>query len=375
MVVSVEHAVAAPFATRQLSDLGARVIKIERVGRGDFAREYDDVVFGMSSNFAWLNRSKESVCLDLKDEQGISVLRRLVGAADVFVHNLAPGSAERLGLGADDLRTDHQDLVCCAISGYGSGGPYDGKKAYDLLIQCEAGLLSVTGTAEEPAKAGIPIADIAAGMYAYSSILAALILRERTGAGSSIEISMLEALAEWMGYPVYYTMYAGIQPSRTGASHPLIAPYGPFRCSDDVSIFLAVQNEREWQHFCEIVLADPTLVDHELYATNVLRVQNVTTLRALIQNVVAKMDATQLMDRLDTAGVAYGRLRDVQELIDHPQLAARHRWTEIDSPVGPLRALWPPGQRNDADVRFGPVPWLGQHTDAVLREFDLKQLT
>ncbi|GIH14167.1 CaiB/BaiF CoA transferase family protein [Rugosimonospora africana] len=370
-VVSVEQAVAAPFATRQLADLGARVIKVEREGGGDFARDYDDVVGGLSSHFVWLNRSKESIALDLKTERGREALRRLVARADVFVQNLAPGAARRLGFGADELRERHPPLVCCSISGYGDEGPYADRKAYDLLVQCEAGLLSVTGTPDQPVKVGISVADIAAGMYAYSGVLGALLRRTRTGTGATIEVSMLEALVEWMGYPLYYARYAGRQPARAGASHPVIAPYGPVRCADGVTVFLGVQNEREWAAFCREVLRDPAIGDDHRFRTNSLRARHRDALGELIDADVARLDSAELRRRLDRAGIANGQVRDLSEVWAHPQLAARDRWRSVESSAGTLHAFLPPGQPDDIEPDFGPVPEPGEHTEAILRELGI----
>jgi itaconate CoA-transferase len=367
-VVSVEQAVAAPFATRQFADLGARVIKVERPGAGDFARGYDETVQGLSSHFVWLNRSKQSLALDLKDPWGREVLARLLSRADVFVQNLAPGAAERLGLGAAELRARHPRLVHCSISGYGDGGPYTSKKAYDLLVQCEAGLVSITGTPDTPSKVGISVADIAAGMYAFSGVLAALLRRERTGQGAVIEVSMLEALAEWMGFPLYYTVYGGTQPPRSGASHAAIAPYGPFGCGDGNVVFLGVQNEREWAAFCSQVLQRPELAADARFASNTRRVEHLADLRAEIERAFATLDSEQVLTRLEGAGIANARLRDVHGLADHPQLAARGRWREVGSPVGNLRALLPPALPDGDEPLLTPIPEPGEHTAAILRE-------
>ena len=369
-VVSVEQAVAAPFATRQLADLGARVIKVERP-EGDFARAYDRSVRGWSSHFVWLNRSKESVVLDLKTSRGREALSRLLQRADVFVQNLSPGALDRLGFAPEEVSRRYPQLVVCSISGYGSTGPYRDRKAYDLLIQAESGLLSITGTPEEPVKVGISVADIAAGMYALSGILAALYRRERTGRGALLEVSLLESLAEWMGYPLYYTAYGGHPPARTGAHHATIAPYGPFPTADGV-VFLAVQNDREWERFCREVLQRPELARDPRFATNPDRVRHRPALEALIRETFRGLSTAQLTQRLEAADVAYGELRTVQGLLEHPQLAARDRWRRVDSPVGPLLALLPPFSVPAEEPLLGPVPRLGEHTESVLREIGME---
>jgi itaconate CoA-transferase len=367
-VVALEQAVAAPFATRQLADLGARVVKIERPGRGDFARHYDETVNGMASHFVWLNRSKESMTLDLKKEGAGEVLERLIGTADVFVQNLAPGAAERLGLGASRLRERHPRLVHCGISGYGEGGPYTKKKAYDLLVQCEAGLVSITGTEETPSKVGISVADIAAGMYAYSGILSALFRRERTGVGATLEVSMLEALGEWMGFPAFFAGYGGEEPKRSGASHAAIAPYGPFACADGQTVFLGIQNEREWGAFCAGVLERPEMAEEERFRTNTRRVENSEALHAEIDRVFSRLPLGEAIERLERAGVANARMRTVRQFLDHPQLEARDRWREFGSPAGPLRGLLPPATLEGADPVMAPIPAVGEDTEGILRE-------
>jgi len=372
-VVSIEQAVAAPFATRQLADAGARVIKVERPGPGDFAREYDETVRGMSSHFVWLNRSKESVALDLKTEHGREVMQRLVANADVFVQNLAPGAAARLGLGADQLHETHPELIHCSISGYGEGGPYTDKKAYDLLVQCEAGLLSVTGSPEASAKAGISIADIAAGMYAYTGILTALIRRNIAQRGATIEISMLEALTEWMGFPMYYAVYGGSPPPRTGASHAAIAPYGPFSCQDGKLVFIGIQNQREWAIFCESVLRKPELAADPRFSSNSRRVTHRTDLTEEINLIFHTMASEEVVSRLDAANIANARLRDMFELAGHPQLEARGRWAEVDSPVGALRTLIPPATLDGDEPVMGRIPEPGEHTAAVLAELGISE--
>jgi itaconate CoA-transferase len=371
MVVSLEQAVAAPFATRQLADLGARVIKIERPGVGDFARGYDATVNGMSSHFVWLNRSKQSLTLNLKENSAKDVLNRLLARADVFVHNLAPGATERLGFGAERLREEHPRLIDCGISGYGSTGPYRDKKAYDLLVQCETGLVSTTGTPETPSKVGISAADIAAGMYAYTGILTALYMRERTGEGAAFEVSLLEALGEWMGFPAYFTGYGGSQPPRTGAKHAAIAPYGPFEAGDGRAVFLGLQNEREWVKFCEAVLERPELATDPRFDTNSRRVENGEELDEAIDGAFKDLSSEEVISRLDEARIANARMRTVQEFLDHPQLEARDRWREVDSPVGPIRALVPPVTMQGVESVMEPIPEVGEHTDAILEELDL----
>jgi itaconate CoA-transferase len=370
-VVALEQAVAAPFATRQLADLGARVIKIERPGVGDFARGYDTTVKGMASHFVWLNRSKESLTLNLKEDGAKDVLNRLLARADVFVHNLAPGATGRLGFGAERLREEHPRLIDCGISGYGSTGPYRDKKAYDLLVQCETGLVSATGTPETPSKVGISAADIAAGMYAYTGVLTALYMRERTGEGAAFEVSLLEALGEWMGFPAYFTGYGGSQPPRTGASHAAIAPYGPFEAGDGRVVFLGLQNEREWVKFCEAVLERPELATDPRFDTNSRRVENGEELDEAIHGAFKDLSSEEVISRLDGARIANARMRTVQEFLDHPQLEARDRWREVDSPVGPIRALVPPVTMQGVESVMEPIPEVGEHTDAILEELDL----
>jgi itaconate CoA-transferase len=368
MVVSLEQAVAAPFATRQLADLGARVIKVERPEVGDFARGYDRTVKGLASHFVWLNRSKESVTLDLKQDGAKEILNRLIESADVFVQNLAPGATGRLGFGAQTLRERHPSLIVCDVSGYGSSGPYRDKKAYDLLVQCEAGLVSITGTPDTPSKVGVSVADIACGMYAYSGILAALFRRERTGEGAAIEVSLFEALAEWMGFPAYFTMYGGKEPPRTGASHAAIAPYGPFECGDGEVIFLGIQNEREWERFCEAVLERPALANDERFTSNSERVENRDDLHQEIEAILEELSSQEAIERLDDAKIANARMRTVRDFLDHPQLEARGRWREVGSPVGPLRALLPPAIMDGEEPVMAPIPEVGEHTDNILAE-------
>jgi itaconate CoA-transferase len=367
-VVSLEQAVAAPFATRQLADLGARVIKVERPEVGDFARGYDRTVKGLASHFVWLNRTKESLTLDLKQDGAKEVLDRLIERADVFVQNLAPGATGRLGFGAQILRKRHPSLIVCDISGYGSSGPYRDKKAYDLLVQCEAGLVSITGTPETPSKVGVSIADIACGMYAYSGILAALLRRGRTGEGAVLEVSLFEALAEWMGFPAYYAMYGGKEPPRTGASHAAIAPYGPFECGDGKVIFLGIQNEREWERFCELVLEQPALAEDERFASNSERVENRDDLHQEIETILQKFSSSEAIERLEEAKIANARMRTVRGLLEHPQLEARDRWREVGSPVGPLRALLPPATIDSIEPLMAPIPSVSEHTEKILAE-------
>jgi itaconate CoA-transferase len=366
-VVALEQAVAAPFATRQLADLGARVIKIERPGVGDFARGYDTTVKGMTSYFVWLNRSKESLTLDLKHPVAQDILHQLLSGADVFLHNLAPGAVERLGFGAGELCERYPRLIQCGISGYGGSGPYTHKKAYDLLIQCETGLLSVTGTPETPAKVGISIADISAGMYAFSGILLALYQRKLTGAGTYFEISLFEALGEWMAQPAYYTAYGGNPPPRTGASHASIAPYGPFQAQDGKTVFLGLQNEREWRTFCERVLEYPELSTDERFSTNTRRVANREALNATIQAVFSHLTAEQITARLEHAQIATAHLNSLVDFWEHPQFQARQRWRDVDSPVGQVRALLPPITMQNVEPRMDPIPAVGEHTEAILR--------
>lgn len=367
-VVSLEHAVAAPFCTRQLADLGARVIKVERPGTGDFARAYDTRVLGQSSHFVWINRSKESLTLDLKQPGAMAVLGELLDQADVLVQNLAPGAAARMGLSYEALQQRNPGLVVCDISGYGDDGPYRDKKAYDLLIQSEAGLLSITGTPEEPSKAGNSAADIAAGMYAFTSILSALMLRQRTGEGSHIDVSMLESLTEWMGYPLYYAFEGAPPPPRTAASHASIYPYGPFQAGDGGTVMLGLQNEREWKAFCDLVLRQPELATDPRFDANARRNENRAELKALIQQAFAGLSSQDVIDRLDEAQIANARMNDMAGVWAHPQLQARERWQTVGTPAGPVPALLPPGRSNRFAPRMDPVPAVGEHTEAILRE-------
>ena len=368
LVIAVEQAVAAPFASRQLADLGARVIKIERPDVGDFARGYDRTVNGLASHFVWINRTKESLTLDLKRPEAAEVLHRLLPRADVLIHNLAPGAMARLGFASSTLRAQHPRLVMCEISGYGTDGPYRDKKAYDLLVQSEAGLVSITGTPDTPSKVGVSIADIAAGMYAFSSILAALLRRARTGEGAVLDVSMFDALAEWMGYPAYYTGYGGAPLPRSGAAHAAIAPYGPYTAGDGRVVYLGLQNEREWARFCADVLGQPSLASDSRFSANAERVANREALDALISTAFATQSADQVVARLDAAQIANARMNTVQEFLDHPQLAARQRWREVESSAGPIRALVPPFGFSDVEAKMGPIPAVGEHTDAILKE-------
>lgn len=367
-VVTLEHAVAAPFATRQLADLGARVIKIERPGVGDFARAYDRRVRGEASYFVWINRSKESLTLDAKHPEAQQILARLVDQADVLVQNLAPGAAARLGMSEEALRPKHKRLIVCDISGYGNAGPYRDKKAYDLLIQAEAGLLSVTGTPEQEARAGISVADIAAGMYAYSAVLTALIQRGVTGEGSHIDVSMLESLAEWMGNPMYYGFEGQAPALRAGASHPSIYPYGPFTASDGKTVLFGLQNEREWETFCRKVLVQPALRSNARFDTNAKRSANRVELKTIIENLFQPLTATQVIERLDAANIGNASVNSIADVWAHPQLQARDRWREVDSPVGVLPALKPPADNDRFSARMDPIPALGEHSGAILQE-------
>jgi itaconate CoA-transferase len=368
-VVSVEQAVAAPFATRQLADLGARVIKVERPGAGDFARDYDATVKGLASYFVWLNRGKQSLSLDIKSPGGRPLLARLIGQADVFIQNLAPGAAARLGLSAELLRAGHDRLIVCDVSGYAADGPFGDKRAYDLLIQAETGLLSVTGTPEAPAKAGISVADIAGGMYAFSSILTALYARERTGSGAALAVSLFESLTEWMSQPLYYAMYTGVPPARTGTSHATIAPYGAFRTGGGGRVQFSIQNDREWRRLCGQVLGRPELADDPRFVTNEARVAARADLDREIEAVLGRYQVAEVVAMLDAAQIANAQLKSVGDVLAHPQL--EHRWTEVGSPAGPIRALPPPISTGGVAPALGPVPAVGEHTDAILAELGL----
>ena len=370
-VVSLEHAIAAPFCTRQLADLGARVIKVERPGDGDFARGYDKRARGLSSHFVWVNRSKESLALDLKNPEHLAALKQLLAKADVLVQNLAPGATARMGLDAATLRALHPRLIVCDISGYGLDGPCRDKKAYDLLIQSEAGYLSITGTPEQPSKSGNSIADIAAGMYAYTSILAALIHRDKTGEGAHIDVSMLESLTEWMSFPLYYATDNAPPPTRNGASHATIYPYGPFLAGDGNSVMLGLQNEREWVQFCEVVMQNKALATDPRFNSNSLRHENKAQLEPIILKEFSTLSAAQVIERLDQAQIANARMNNMADLWAHPQLKARERWVEVDTPNGKLPALLPPGQSDAFDYTMGAIPSVGEHTQHILDELGI----
>ncbi|BBX18133.1 carnitine dehydratase [Mycolicibacterium duvalii] len=366
-VLSLEHAVAAPFATRQLADLGARVIKVERPDSGDFARQYDDSVNGSSSYFVWLNRSKESIAIDVKSEQGHKVLHDLADKADVIVQNLGPGAAARLGLSAEAIRDKDPGKIVVSVTGWGSTGPWADRKAYDLLVQCETGLVSLTGTPDEVAKVGVSIADVAAGMYAFSGVLAALYRRSMTGEGATIEVSLFEALAEWVGQPAHFTAGAGRQPGRFGAQHATIAPYGPFDAGDGHTILIAVQNEPEWSRFCTTVLQRPEVAQDPRFASSTLRVAHRTEVNTVISDVFGTTPSPELEARLTAARIAFAGVNTVGEFLEHPVLEARDRWRAVDTENGPIRALLPPLDLG-VEARMDPVPAVGEHTDAILAE-------
>ncbi|MFC5213797.1 CaiB/BaiF CoA transferase family protein [Streptomyces coerulescens] len=368
-VVSLEQAVAAPYATRQLADLGARVIKVERPGDGDFARRYDTTVHGQSSYFVWLNRSKESLTLDLKAPRGQEILHRLLDTADVFVQNLAPGAADRLGLGVQALGERWPRLIPCTISGYGTSGPWAGRKSYDLLVQCQTGLVSLTGTAEESARVGISVADIAAGMYAYSGILTALYTRATTGTAHPVEVSLFEALAEWMGQPAYYTQYGGTQPPRLGTQHPTLAPYGAYPAADGKEVLFSIQNEREWAVLCAEFLGRADLTDDPRFATSSARVAHREELNAVVAERCARSDAEEILKDLESISIACAGVNDVAAFLDHPVLAGRDRWRDVAVPGGATaRALLPPADLAGVPARMDPVPAVGEHTEAILTE-------
>jgi itaconate CoA-transferase len=370
-VVALEQAVAAPFCSRQLADFGADVIKVEHPNGGDFARSYDGALHGLSAYFAWLNRGKRSIALDLKQNSDYEVFAKLIARADVFVHNQAPGAIDRLGVGYERLAERNPRLIWCAISGYGSDGPYRDKKAYDLLVQAESGVISMTGTAESPAKVGVSVADIASGLYAYSSILAALINRGKTGNGERIEISMLESLIEWMMPAIYFWRGTGRIPERAGVRHNMVVPYGAYPCANGI-VYISVQNEREWRRFCHGVLGLPALVEDDRFATNEKRVRNRIELERLIEVNFSSRMRPELLQLLDEAGIANSQMNDLAEAANHPQLAARSRWVEVDSPVGKIPALKPPHNLEHAPARMGAVPALGQHTEEILAELGLR---
>ena len=367
-VVTLEHAIAAPFCTRQLADLGARVIKVERPGAGDFARAYDKRVKGLASHFVWTNRSKESITLDVKHPDAKEVLEKLLEEADVLVQNLAPGAADRLGLSYEALCDKHPQLIVCNISGYGDDGPYRDKKAYDLLIQSESGFLSVTGTPDSPSKAGCSIADIAAGMYAYTNILSALIQRQKTNKGCNIDVSMLESMVEWMNYPMYYAYEGAEPPVRAGAAHATIYPYGPFNAGDGKSVMLGLQNEREWASFCAIVLRASELATDERFKSNSDRVANRNELKSIIDHAFSKLTAEQVVELLEEAQIANAHVNDMHDVWNHPQLKARDRWVSVGTSEGAIPALLPPGRTNAFKPRMDAVPGLGQHSASILAE-------
>ena len=373
-VVSFEQAVAAPIATRHLADLGARVIKVERIGEGDFARNYDSAVHGIASHFVWLNRGKESVTVDLKTAEGVSVVRKLVGRADVVVQNLAPGAMDRLGLGAEELRRDRPELIVVNMTGYGTDGPLKDRKAYDMLVQAETGLCSITGTPETATKTGVPASDIAAGMYALTAVQAALFRRERTGVGAVVDVSMFDATVEWLGHPMYLQMYQDTQVQRMGLSHASISPYDAYPTVDG-RILIGVQNDRGWRALVTEVFDRPDLVEHPKFATNILRVRHRAETDAVVAEHTRRFDTDELDKRLAAAGVPAARLNDMRDLIDHPQLSERDRWRQIDTEAGQVRAVLPPMTFTDVELPMGPVPALGQHTDTVLTELGLTDAT
>jgi crotonobetainyl-CoA:carnitine CoA-transferase CaiB-like acyl-CoA transferase len=366
-VVALEQVIAAPFATRQLAELGARVIKIERPDGGDSARGYDRAVKGLSSHFVWTNRGKESITLNVKRPEAMTVVHKLLARADVFIQNLAPGASDRLGLGAAALREAYPRLIVCGISGYGTSGPYRDKKAYDLLIQCEAGLLSITGTPETPSKAGVPVADISGGMYAFSGILAALYQRSRTGEGSAFDVSLFDGLSEWMGYAMHFAQ-SGTPPGRTGAKHAAIAPYGPFPTGDGKTVFLSIQNERDWRRFCAEVLEQPAVASDPRFENGPARVAHRDELEALIGAVFARFTREEAVASLDRADIANASMNTMADFIAHPQNQARGRWREVQSPAGAIEALAPPLEFAGFSPAMGPIPALGEHTEPVLRE-------
>ncbi|NMD63650.1 CoA transferase [Rhodococcus sp. ACPA4] len=364
-VVSLEQAVAAPIASRHLADLGARVIKVERIGEGDFARNYDAAVHGLASHFVWLNRNKESICVDLKSEQGRAAIIDLIATADVFIQNFAPGAAERLGLGAQALRSNHPELIVVNMTGYGTAGPLKDRKAYDMLVQAETGLCSITGTPETATKTGVPASDIAAGLYALTSVQAALFRRERTGAGATIDVAMFDATVEWLGHPMYMQMYQDTQIKRMGLSHASIAPYDAYPTLDG-QILIGVQNDRGWRQLVTEVFGRPDLADHPRFATNILRVQHRGEVDALVAELTREFKTADLDDKLAQAGVPAAQLNDMKALLAHPQLEARDRWREVGTEAGPIRGVLPPMTFEDVEMRMDAVPALGQQTDAIL---------
>jgi len=370
-VIALEQAVAVPFATRQLADLGARVIKVERPEVGDFARNYDTTVQGLSSHFVWTNRSKESITIDMKSTKGKQVLKQLIAKADVLIQNLKPGALERMGFIPENLLEKYPELIICNLSGYGKTGPYADKKAYDLLVQCEAGLVSITGDNNTPSKTGISIGDIAGGMYAYTGILTALLTRQKTGEGTILEISLLEALGEWMGYPAYYASYGGEEPARTGASHSTIYPYGPFECGDGKTIFIGLQNEREWKQFCEEVLKQPDLARDSRFNTNFNRSANRHILKKIIEEKLNSLTSDLAIARIEKANIANARLNTMKDFFEHPQLKARNRWTQVDTPKGKINALKPPVTNKNFEAVMDPVPDIGEHTTKILKELGI----
>ncbi|UUI02467.1 CoA transferase [Oceanobacillus jeddahense] len=367
-VISLEQAVAAPFASRQLADLGARVIKIERPGSGDFARDYDETVNGMSSHFVWLNRSKESLTLNIKSDDGKKIFKELLSDADILIQNLAPGAVERLGFDNEELHAINDQLIICHISGYGSEGAYAKKKAYDLIIQADSGLLSITGTDDFPSKAGISVADIAAGMYAYSGVLSSLIKRSKTKKGTVLDISMLEALGEWMGYPMYYSVYGNKQPKRTGAEHATIYPYGPFPVKYDDMVFFAIQNEREWKNFCEHILEDLELATDERFNMNSKRVDNKEQLQPIIESALIKRSAEEVLSLLEENKIANAQLNTMKQFFEHPQLMKRNRWFDMETPVGPIKSLLPPVLQSKDELNLTPIPEIGEQSESILQE-------
>ncbi len=369
-VVALEQAVAAPLATRHLADLGARVIKVERIGEGDFARNYDDVVHGLASHFVWLNRAKESLCVDLKSAGGLRLVKDLIGTSDVFVQNLAPGAAERLGLTGEELWKERSELVVVNISGYGTGGPKRTRKAYDLLVQAESGLISITGTPETATKTGIPASDIAAGLYTVTAVLSALLRRERTGAGATVDVSMFDSTVEWLGHSMYMQMYGGRQVPRMGLSHAAIAPYDAYPTSDG-EILIGVQNDRGWRQLVVDVFGRPDLVDHPRLVTNILRVQNRPECDAAVAELTRSWTTEDLDRRLAEVGIPAAQINDMAALAEHPQLAERDRWREVGTERGPVQALLPPMTYRDVELQMGDVPALGEHTDRLLVELGL----